>query len=234
MIEKIGACILVIFAVGYGYSQDNKTKPKETPARSNLETAEKSKSEGDSLGAHIYYEVTIENFDDTNYTDKDTVYFKKSDAEWAGIAIRDEFPAPLSDSKKYLGVKMMGKSGNALQIIPPKRLFIDKYCQSISMWIYGKNLAGEVSILLKDFVGTSHHLVFDRINYSGWRKLTVNIPRKIAQEELYLNQKSQMEILKIIYKPLTESQLPREHRFYIDDITAMVREKYVDRQSDEW
>ena len=234
MIKKIGTCLFVILAVVYGYSQENKSKPKETPNKVNLESAEKENLADESLAAHVYYETTIENFEETNYTDKDMIYYKKSDNEWAGISIRDEFPAPLRESKKYLGVKIMGKKGNALQIIPPKRLYIDKYCQSISVWVYGKNLAGELTFILKDFVGNSHVLSFGVLNYSGWRKLTVKIPRNVTQEDVYLNQKSQMEILKLLYKPFTETQLPREHRFYIDDITAMVREKYVDRQSDEW
>jgi hypothetical protein len=223
-----------MFTVIYGYSQDNKTKPKEVQNNGTLESAEKDKTANESLGAHVYYETIIENFEDTIYTDKDINYFKKSDAEWAGIAIRDEFPAPIKESKKYLGIKIMGKKGNARQIIPPKKLIIDKYCQSISVWVYGKNLAGELSILLKDNAGNSHLLVLGILNYSGWRKLSVKIPRSVAQEDAYLNQKSQLEIIKLLYKPYTDTQMPREHRFYIDDISAMVREKYVDRQGDEW
>ena len=43
-----------------------------------------------------------------------------------------------------------------------------------------------------------------------------------------------MKIVKLIYSPKNDTQVPMWQTLYIDDITARVREKYSDRQSDEW
>ena len=94
--------------------------------------------------------------------------------------------------------------------------------------------AGELSLLLKDANNQPHRLVFGKLDFLGWRKLTVKITPEIAQQDKYLSQKRQIEILKIIYSPGNLGRLPIWHYFYIDDITATVREKYTDRQSDDW
>ncbi len=236
MCKRIIACLIMIFVMAPVNSQEKKAEKKKTEVKA-AEKEKKAEAKAPAkapLGDHIYYETTIEGFEKNEYTDKQVKYFRKSTEEWYGIAVRDQYPAPIKDSKKYLGVKLYGKKGNVIQIIPPKKLLIDKFCRSLSIWVYGKKLAGELSILLKDANGTTHRLIMGVLDYHGWRKLTVKLRRRIAQEDEYLNQQRQMEILKFIYKPLTGSRLPREHRFYMDDVTAMVREKYVDRQTDDW
>ena len=102
------------------------------------------------------------------------------------------------------------------------------------MWVYGKNFSGELSIMLKDANGNMKRLVMGKLNFLGWRKLSVPITDDIAQEDKYLAQKRNIEIVKILYNPSTLDRLPAWNYFYIDDITAIVREKYIDKQSDEW
>lgn len=234
MLKKIFWGLLSLSIIATAFFEYDVLMAQKSGERSSLELAQADSSKEHPLGAYVNYETTIEDFENTNYGTKDIHYIRKSDAEWAAIEIRDMFPAPIPNSKKYLGVKLVGKKGNALEIKPPKKLIIDKYCQSISAWVYGKKLAGELSILLQDAAGTTHRLVLGVLDFAGWRKLNVRLTKKVAQQDAYLTQKSQMEILKIMYKPHTQKRELQEHRLYIDDITAMVREKYLDRQSDDW
>ena len=205
------------------------------PALSQEKTAEKQPGDTEKtpVGDHIYREITLEDFETTVYADKDITYTKSKDQK-AGAAIRDDFPAPIGNSKKYLGLKIFGKRGDALTVNPPKPITIDKYCRSISMWVYGKNFSGELSIFLKDAEGRTHRLSLGKLNFVGWRKLAVKLPDDIAQEDKYLTQKRVVELIKILYLPGNTGRLPLWNYFYIDDITALVREKYTDRQSDEW
>jgi hypothetical protein len=181
----------------------------------------------------VYIKITLEDFETTQFPESSIVY-KNTGYQKGGIAIRNQFPSPAKDSKKYLGIKILGKAGDVIQLTPPKRLVIDKYCQSISLWVYGKDLSGELSIMIKDSEGASHRLIMGRLNFTGWRELSVNLPKEIAQMDRYLSQKTEIEITKIMYNPGNTGRLPVWNFLYIDDITATVREKMYDKQSDEW
>ncbi|MDY6934130.1 MAG: flagellar filament outer layer protein FlaA [Spirochaetota bacterium] len=208
-----------------GISQEENAEKGETT------TTDKTKI---TIGDQTYFEITIEDFENTEYNEKNIHYYTKSIEEKAGIAVREDYPAPIKNSKKYLGLKLYGKLGNVLQIRPAKKLLIDKFCRSISIWIFGKNFSGELSILLKDADGNNHRIILGKLNFIGWRKLIFRIPDSIVQQDKYLTREKHIEIMKLIYKPGSRGRDPVWHYFYIDDITAMVREKYTDRQSDDW
>lgn len=217
--KKCLLTILALMMITSAYPQNKKS--------------DKAGKKGEAVRGDMYQEITLENFESTNFAQKD-IQYRVAKEQKASIAIRDQYPAPIKDSKKYLGLKLYGRKGDFLNLIPPKKLTIDKFCKTISIWIYGKMFAGELSLLLKDANNQPHRLVFGKLDFLGWRKLTVKITPEIAQQDKYLSQKRQIEILKIIYSPGNLGRLPIWHYFYIDDITATVREKYTDRQSDDW
>ena len=213
---------IVCCSIGMLYAQDEKAKE-----------AQKVLEQEKQLSDQVYKEVIVEDFETVEYTDKN-ISLRVVKDEKAGVAMRTDYPAPIQNSKRYLGVKVFAKSGSVLTIIPAKPLIIDKYCKYINMWVYGKNFSGELSILVKDANGNIKRLVIGKLNFLGWRKLSVPITDEIAQEDKYLAQKRNIEIVKILYNPSTLERLPAWNYFYIDDITAIVREKYIDKQSDEW
>lgn len=202
------------------------TPPPATPAPTGTDTAEGQSDQ-------VYSEIILEDFETTAYTSKNLMIDRFKDQQ-ADIVIREEYPAPIKSSKKYLGVKEYGKAGDQLIIIPPKPIVIEDYCQSISIWVYGKNFAGELSLMVMDASGQAHRLSFGKLNFLGWRKLTVKLSRTIAQEDLYLSQPRKLSVIKILYNPGNTDRLPMWNYFYIDDISAKVRKKYKDRQSDTW
>jgi len=209
------------------------TMPVLTQEKPDENKEDESKEEQVVSGDQVYHEVTLENFENTQYTDKN-IDIRVIRDEKAGLSIRNEYPAPLQNSKKYLGVKVFAKNGKVATITPAEPLVIKKHCKSINMWVYGKKFSGELSIILKDASDRSHRLVMGKLNFLGWRKLSIKLTDKVAQEDKYLSQKRQMEILKILYNPGNTGRLNQWNYFYIDDITAIVREKYKDRQSDDW
>ncbi len=204
-------------------SQENTEESKDGEAR-------EEQVEGSD---QVYHEVTLEDFENTQYTDKN-IDIRVVRNEKAGLAIREEYPAPIQKSSKYLGVKVFGRNGRVATITPSEPYVIKKHCKTINAWVYGKKFSGELSIILKDAAGRSHRLVLGKLNFLGWRKLSIKLTDEIAQEDKYLSQERQMEILKIMYNPGNTGRVNQWNYFYIDDITVVVREKYMDRQSDDW
>jgi len=217
MNKKLLVLALTTAVIIPGYAQDAKTKAGKV----------------ESVGDQMYFEVSLEDFETTPYTNKNMAY-RVTTYQKGSLAIRDQYPAPTGKSKKYLGVKVFGKYGDVFTIRPSKEIIINKYCKTIAFWVYGKKFSGELSIILQDAAKTNHRMVLGSLDFLGWRKLVIKIDGKINQEDEFLNQKRFLKIMQIQYRPKNRERLPRWQYFYIDDINAMVREKYTDRQSDDW
>jgi hypothetical protein len=178
--------------------------------------------------------VILEDFETTPYSNNNISFNVTSDQQ-AKLTVRDQLPAN-ANSKKYLGLKFKTRGGDIFVIKPSKELIIDKFCKSISFWIYGKKTGGEITILFQDTKKNIHKItVVQTINFSGWKQVTVPLRNDIAQEDDFLNQKKTMKIINIQYRSATASGKTSQWEYlYLDDITATVRERYDDKQSDEW
>ncbi len=215
--------ILLLFLVP-AISQDKKEPAKEP---------EKKAGEVEQVTQNIYSEITLEDFETNQYTNSN-IKFTQSKEQQGSVAVRDQYPAEYNNSKKYLGVKVYAKKGDTFQIFPAKPLEIKQYCKSISMWVYGKKFAGELSIMLQDVNGDNYRISFGTATFLGWKKITVALDSRIKQQDEYLEKEKYMRLLHIQYRATNDTLHPEWQYFYIDDITATVREKYKDRQNDDW
>jgi len=222
--KKLFVCFILLLFIIPAISQDKKEPVKEP---------EKKAGEVDQVTQSIYTEIALEDFETNQYSDKSIKFIKSKDQQ-GSAAVRDQYPAEFNNSKKYLGVKLYAKKGDTFQIFPPKPIEITKYCKSISVWIYGKKFAGELSMILQDANGTTHRITFGNTAFLGWKKLTVNLDPKIKQQDEYLEKEKALKILHVQYRAANDSLHSEWQYFYIDDITATVRDKYKDRQSDDW
>lgn len=218
--KKLFICFILLVFILPAVSQDAKEP-------------EKKASETELVSQSIYTEIALEDFESSQYSNTNLKFIQAKEQE-GSLTIRDQYPAEFNNSKKYLGVKIYTKKGDTFQIFPPKPLEINKYCKSISIWIYGKKFAGEISMMLQDVTGATHRVSFGNTAFLGWKKLTVNLDPKIKQQDAYLEKEKTLKILHIQYRAANDTMHPTWQYFYIDDITATVRDKYKDRQSDDW
>ncbi len=232
MVKKIMIALMALAFIAPLYSQD-KVKAKDEKEAESKKAAEVKKPASDKK-VTIWQEVILEDFETTPYTNKNVSFNVTSDQE-AKLTIRDQLPAT-ANSKKYLGLKVKSRGGDIFVIKPAKELIIDKFCKSISFWVYGKKTTGELSFMIQDTKMINHKLlVVPTINFSGWKQFTILLGNRIAQDDDFLNQKKTMKIINIQYRSTGNKQKPSEWDYlYLDDITATVRERYDDKQSDEW
>ncbi len=230
MLKKIIVAIVALSFIAPLYSQE-KGKEIEEKKAAEEKTAESKKPAGKVL---VWQEVILDDFETTPYTNKNITYSVSSEQE-AGLSIRDQLPATPA-SKKYLGLKVKTRGGDTFTIKPAKELIIDKYCKSISFWVYGEKTYGELSIMLRDTKQNSHRLVIvPTVNFLGWKQFTVLMTGKVIQESDFVNQKKIMKITGIQYRTIGAKDKPAQWEFiYLDDITATVRERSTGKQNDEW
>lgn len=188
---------------------------------------------GERALPQVYREIILEDFETTSYGNAQISCTKPGGRD-ADLAIRDRLPAR-ADSRKYLEAKMHTGGDDVFIITPAKELSIEGHCRSIRLHARGIQTDGMLSFLLSDTEGKRHLIRAGRIHSSGWRTIEVRLGNTIAQADDFLNQGKTMKILQIHFHTAgPEASSRRWEYLYLDDITATVRDRYLDRRSDEW
>jgi hypothetical protein len=59
---------------------------------------------------------------------------------------------------------------------PQHPIPIEGLTKTVSLWVAGRNYNHDLYLLIKDFFGRDFELFIGRLNFPGWKKLTVAIP----------------------------------------------------------
>lgn len=89
--------------------------------------------------------------------------------EEAGLNIPDQY---------VLGTKVdfLRRGHTSVTISPIRPIPIEGITKTISVWVVGRNYNHELKLLLQDYFGRPFELYLGKLNFQGWKKLTVAIP----------------------------------------------------------
>lgn len=102
--------------------------------------------------------------------------------------IEAEVQANINEADDYvLGVKTLyfRRALEYLTITPSRPIPIEGICKTISLWVIGRNYEHTLKILLRDYYGNYAELTIGKLNFSGWKRLTVAIPPTLVQKDLH-------------------------------------------------
>ena len=172
----------------------------------------------------LYQEVTLLDFEKTQKSDFEvyTSARPKPIVHW-----QTEFPAPLKNSNRYMGVEVNHTDNHTISFHFKRPLIMTKYCKQISIWVFGTFNSGRISLLIEDTAKKQETLSFQTLKFRGWKKITAKIPKKYAQQDVYINSKTPFKILRLVYSPGSVIRLKKTQYILIDDITALVRPRYA-------
>ncbi len=167
----------------------------------------------------IYREEILEGFE----RDPSSYLYAKDE----GVFLQKEegFPAYVPSSRYYLGIRFENPPP-VVEIYFQKPIFISSYVRKFSLWVFGKGIFGEVSILLKDFYGKEQEVSLGKMRFYGWKKLVASLPLSIYQKDMSLSQKGFIEVLGIRFRWHLSSRKKKGY-FFIDEMGALLREKYL-------
>jgi hypothetical protein len=78
-----------------------------------------------------------------------------------------------------LGVRVdyLHRGNNSITIRPTRPIPIEGITKLVTVWVVGRNYNHSLKLLIQDFFGREYELEFnERLNFQGWKKLTVAIP----------------------------------------------------------
>ena len=110
---------------------------------------------------------------------------------------------------------------------PQRPIPIEGITKTISLWVAGRNYNHELKILVQDYFGRPFELYVGKLNFQGWKKLTVAIPPQaddgrngIVQRNYHYNSQMGLKIagLRIDCDPL---ETYGSYYIYFDDLRAV-------------
>lgn len=82
------------------------------------------------------------------------------------------------DDSKVLGVRVdfMHRGHQSFYIKSVRPIPIEGVTKTVSLWVAGRNYNHTMTMLVQDFFGNNFELYVGKLNFSGWKKLTVAVP----------------------------------------------------------
>ncbi|MCL2833740.1 MAG: flagellar filament outer layer protein FlaA [Treponema sp.] len=112
-------------------------------------------------------------------------------------------------------------------LYPIRPIPIEGITKTVSIWVVGRNYNHELVLLLEDFFGRPFELYVGKLNFQGWKKLTVAIPPQaedgfngIVQRNYHYNNQLGIKItgLRIDVDPW---EAYGSYYIYFDDLRAV-------------
>lgn len=144
------------------------------------------------------------------------------------------------DDSNVLGIKVeYFKRGNSQFTLTPVRpMPVEGICKTVSVWVVGRNSPHVLKMLLSDHFGNRAEVTMGKLNFTGWKKLTVAIPTSIVQRDYHYNNKMGIKI-----EGFTIDCDPKEaygsYYIYFDDLRATTdlfaeEHRDIDDMQDNW
>jgi hypothetical protein len=142
--------------------------------------------------------------------------------------IPDEEGLDIPDSY-VLGTKVdfIHRGHTSFSIYPIRPIPIEGITKTVSVWVIGRNYNHTLKLLLADFFGRSYELYMGKLNFQGWKQMTVALPPQaedgwngIVQRNYHYNNQMGIKItgFRIECDPM---EAYGSYYIYFDDLRAV-------------
>jgi hypothetical protein len=140
--------------------------------------------------------------------------------EEEGLNIPDQF---------VLGTRVdfLRRGYNSFTIRPVRPIPIECVTKTVSVWAVGRNFNHDLYLLIQDFFGRNYEIYMGKLNFQGWKKMTVAIPPQspdgvngVIQRSYHYNNQMGIKIMgfRINCDPL---EAYGNYYIYFDDLRAV-------------
>ena len=136
--------------------------------------------------------------------------------------IPDEEALGIEEADDYvLGCKanFYKRAVTSFSVLPAKPLAVEGITKTVSVWVIGRNTNHVLKLLIKDQFGHRAEVTMGKLNFAGWKQMTVAIPTSIVQKDYHYVNKMGIEILgfRIDCNP---EEAYGSYYIYFDDLRA--------------
>lgn len=134
-------------------------------------------------------------------------------AEQAGVEEPDSF---------VLGVRVdyFRRGATQINVTSIRPLAVPGIAKSISVWVVGRNFNHLLRVVIEDDFGTRVSLPMGRMNFSGWKEMTVAIPPTLRQRNPHYSDRGGLRILGFVIEP-DMRETYGTYFVYLDDLRVV-------------
>ncbi len=144
--------------------------------------------------------------------------------EATGTAEPDEY---------VLGVRanFYRRGSTALSVLSNRPLVVPGIAKTISVWVVGRNFNHTLNVVISDHFGNRAVLPMGKLNFTGWKELTVAVPAHIRQRDIHYSNLTGIRILGFVITPALEETYG-SYYVYFDDL-RVVTDLFAEEARDE-
>lgn len=151
----------------------------------------------------------------------------------AGIVTLDQDGLIMEGDNFVLGAKVYFFRRGVINfaIKPVRPLPIEGITKTVSLWVCGRNTNHRLELVITDQFGHDAIIDMGKLNFLGWKKLTVAIPPNIVQRDYHYNNKMGVSVSALNIKcDLDETY--GNYYLYFDDLRA-ITDLFAEANRDE-
>ncbi len=211
--------ILCVGAALFAFAQDVESAGDPNPNEIGVDRAQQKLKE-----------VSVSKFEDSGFwfanmaRDEGLVFLRRFEGSpMDKEPIPGEVDSGIEEQDQYvLGLKVnyFFRGYKSFALFPSRPLPIEGICKTISVWVIGRNFEHVLKVLVADFYGNRAEITMGKLNFSGWKKLTVAIPPSLKQWDYHDTSKMGIKVLgfKIETDPIESYG---SYYVYFDDLRAV-------------
>lgn len=178
----------------------------------------------DRSSAEIWKQIVVEDFETKEWNSKN-LKTRLSKEYLPEIRISTLMLSPERNSTKSLLLEVLAEKNQSFEILWEQTWKTKGFVQEFQFHIYSSGSGASLYVLLRDSTLEVKKILITHLNYEGWKKIRLNVIRKIRQDEILFSKQIPIEFLGLLYEaPFTMKRGTRD-LFAIDDILAIVRDK---------
>lgn len=141
------------------------------------------------------------------------VEFPNEVADDNGIAHKSEF---------VLGVKtyFMDRGFDRVEVLPPNEYIIRGKAKEIKVWVLGRKFRHTLYVKLRDFRGRLYKIKIGRLDFWGWKELSVVIPGWLPQSASYAMLDKNLHFVSFFVES-DNFEVPGTFYFYLDNFRVI-------------
>jgi hypothetical protein len=124
-------------------------------------------------------------------------------------------------------VDFLHRGYTSFALYPQRPIPIEGITKTVSIWAVGRNYNHELYLIVQDFFGRQFELYMGKLNFQGWKQLTVAIPPQaedgkngIVQRNYHYNNNLGIKILGLMVK-CDPQETFGSYYVYFDDLRAV-------------
>ncbi len=155
---------------------------------------------------------------------------EKAERDADRLKVEGDLGIPAGTSVLGVKVDFIKRGKNWFTIYPSRPLAIEGISKTVSVWVVGRNFNHTLRLILADYYGNEREITVGKLNFLGWKRLTVAIPPSIKQADYHYVAKNGLQFLGFrVDCDLDESY--GRYYMYLDDL-SVVSDLFLEKSRD--